>query len=179
MRKTNIASIIISIILIIITLICPLDINNSIWLIIIPLGIAEFILFIIAGIKRYQAIKNELKEDKLYSIAAALNTIGLVISMVITLSIDYDFEGWDGLGLVVMAIMIIGFVILNTITYIISENLCINLWLNMEEVDNNIKQRKRKKNRIINIAIIVGIVAIILFILGNTTVYVNTKISTL
>lgn len=48
----------------------------------------------------------------------------------------------------------------------------------MEDVDNNIKQRKKKKNLIINIAIIVGIVAVMLFVLGNT-VYLNTKISAL
>lgn len=175
MRKTNITSIIISIVLIIITLVCPLDINNSIWLIIIPLGIAEFILLINAGVKRYKSIKKELKEDKLYSIATALSTIGLIIAIIILLSIDYDIEAWDSLGLLIIAIMIIGFVILNTITYIISEKICIKLWLNMEDVDNNIKKRKKKKNIIINIAIIVCIVAIILFVLGNTTVYVNTK----
>lgn len=160
MRKINIANIISFVLITLFGLLTPIDMTHDYWyMLFLASVIANFILFIIASVKMYKGIKNELKEDNLYNIVVMLNTVLLVVLCVVIPEIPYAFEGWDRMVLLsIIAILIVLF-IANSITFLISKKLYIKLYLGMDNIDENLKKSKKKKNIILNIILITIIVA--------------------
>lgn len=168
MRKINIANIICFIIIVISGLLTPTDMTRGYWfMMLFGISIANFVLFIIASVKRYKGIKNELKEDGLYKVVAILNTVVLIVLAIVISYIPYKLEGWDGLIIAFVVVILIGLFIANSITFVISQKLCTKLYLNMESIDENVKKCKRKQNIIINvILIIIAVFFMLLFLLN-------------
>lgn len=164
MRKINKANVICFCILTILLLIVPNTGNEKLFLLSLITLPLNLILYIIASVKRYKGIKNELKEDSLYKIVAILNTIGLIILMIIMLTISLQNE-----NLVLLLFVIVGLpslIIINIITFVISEKLCLRLYINNEQVNEEIKNNKRRKNNLLTIILIIVPILILLYFLA-------------